>query len=139
MSETFHVQYFMKESCLAYCYSYLVHYKNIDCVTDLNIQMTKDIINGALTWNCISFDGFVNNPELLIFRCSCGTKKAKVYKKDIQDLKEIKEACPVRFDYNGASHWVVVENGKIIFDSWKDSQSVKYGKPTTARIIEWEG
>ncbi len=58
--------------------------------------------------------------------------------KDVTDIKKIKEKCAVRFDFNGRSHWVGVQNGKIRFNPLKSSVCVKYGKPTTARILTFE-
>lgn len=55
--------------------------------------------------------------------------------RDIDSLKGIKARTPVRYDYNGKSHWVGVENGKIKFNPIKESFCVKYGKPATARIL----
>lgn len=62
-----------------------------------------------------------------------------VERKDIRSLSELKKMgrCAVRFDYQGASHWVGVENGKIKFNSLEFSRCVTYGKPVTARIIRW--
>lgn len=51
------------------------------------------------------------------------------------ELKSISGRCVVRFDNNGFSHWVGVENGEVVYNSLKDSKCVRYGRPTTARII----
>lgn len=138
MADKFYIQSFMHETCLAYCYSYLVHRDNIDCYQDLQIQMTKDCIRGALEWQVLSYDGYVLDADRFIKKCSCGKKIASVVKKDITSLEEVKTASPVRFDYKGKAHWVVVENGKIIFDTWNNSECVKYGKPATMREITWK-
>lgn len=66
-------------------------------------------------------------------------KKWKVTKKEISSIEEIKKPTAVRFDYNGHSHWVGVENGKIAFNSLANSVCVSRGKPTTARIVELRG
>lgn len=55
-------------------------------------------------------------------------KKFKVLKKNISDLSEIKEPAMVRFTYNGACHWVGVENGMIAFNSLANSLCVTKGK-----------
>jgi hypothetical protein len=56
----------------------------------------------------------------------------------LSDLNRVKGRCAVRFDYNGHSHWVGVENGKIVYNSIKHSNCVEKGKPTKARIITFK-
>jgi len=63
-------------------------------------------------------------------------KSVKVEFQDIKTIKNIKARTPVRYDYNGKSHWVGVENGKVKFNSLEVSQCVKLGKPSTARILK---
>lgn len=58
--------------------------------------------------------------------------------RDIQsldDLKGIKGRIAVRFDLGKNSHWVGVEDGKVIYNSLENSACVDFGKPTTARIV----
>jgi hypothetical protein len=64
-----------------------------------------------------------------------GRSMRSVEFRDITVIKNLKERCPVRYDFNGNSHWVGVENGKIKFNPLKVSACVKFGKPATARII----
>ena len=78
-------------------------------------------------------DGFVLNAEAILregnsFRWS-------VQKEKISVIDDIKKASPVCFEYNGRAHWVVVENGKIVFNSLENSVCVKKGKPISMRII----
>lgn len=56
--------------------------------------------------------------------------------KDIKVIKNIKERTPVRFDFNGKSHWVGVENGKVAFNPLVTSVCVNKGSPATCRIIK---
>lgn len=58
-----------------------------------------------------------------------------VEKKAITSINEIVEPTPVRYSYGDKGHWVVVQNGKIVFNSIEDSVCVIYGRPTEARII----
>ena len=44
--------------------------------------------------------------------------------------------APVRFDFNGKSHWVGVENGKVAFNPLVTSVCVNKGSPATCRIIK---
>lgn len=68
-------------------------------------------------------------------------REIKVEFREIKSLKELKNVktwtgrIPVRFDYNGNSHWVGVQNGEIKFNSLEHSNCVEFGKPATARII----
>lgn len=55
--------------------------------------------------------------------------------KKLSDLLDVKGRCAVRFDFNGKSHWVGVEKGKVVYNSLKHSVCVEKGKPTKARII----
>lgn len=58
---------------------------------------------------------------------------------DTDDISNIRERTPVRFDYNGKSHWVGVENGKVAFNPLIFSNCVSYGKPGTKRVIKIKG
>lgn len=58
---------------------------------------------------------------------------------DCTKLWDIKGRTPVRYDYNGRSHWVGVENGVVAFNPLDNSQCVSLGKPVTKRIIHIEG
>lgn len=66
-------------------------------------------------------------------------REIKVEFRDIKTLLEVSKIkrCIVRFEYNGKAHWVGVENGKIAYNSLKESTCVIKGKPTTARIISF--
>lgn len=87
----------------------------------------KMIDNGCLDKDCT-----VNwNP---CFEYLTG-RKIKVDFVDIKDIKNIKDRTPVKFSYNGKSHWVGVENGKIAFNSLESSVCVNKGKPVTCRKI----
>ncbi len=113
--------------CLAMCYLYCIgiggtEYDCIGCVSDA-------MDAGLLDRECTVLDGaeFLNR--------FAGTGRFSVTKRPVRKLSEIREAAPVRFDWNGKSHWVVVERGKIVFDPIEDSICVRNGKPVTARII----
>ena len=62
-------------------------------------------------------------------------RKINVEKIAITTIKGIKERTPVMFTYNGKSHWVGVENGKIAFNPLENSVCVNNGKPVTCRKI----
>lgn len=58
---------------------------------------------------------------------------------DTKVIGNIKERTPVRFDFQGKSHWVGVENGVIAFNPLKYSNCVTYGRPATKRILHIKG
>lgn len=58
---------------------------------------------------------------------------------NITSILHIKDRCPVRYDHNGKSHWVGVEDGKVAFNPLKRSVCVESGKPSTMRIIHIKG
>ncbi len=68
-----------------------------------------------------------------------GRKMRAVDFVNITSILHIKDRCPVRYDHNGKSHWVGVENGKIAFNPLKRSVCVESGKPSTMRIIHIKG
>lgn len=65
------------------------------------------------------------------------SKSYSVTKQKISSIEELKgEMAAVNFSRGKANHWVLVDKGQIIFDSLEDSQCVKYGNVTDARIIK---
>lgn len=115
-------------SCLAMSYLYCL---GIDGSEYDYIGYVSDAMDlGLLDNECTVLDA---NKYLNHF---AGESRFVVTKKSITNISEIEKATPVRFDYQNHSHWVVVENGKIVFNSLVNSVCVTKGKPTTARIIE---
>ncbi len=96
---------------------------DIDAIKKVADGMKKGVLDLDCTVKWYEFANFLG----------CPIKSVEF--KQISDIKGIKERTPVRYDYNGKSHWVGVEKGKIAFNSLKNSVCVKYGKPTTARIL----
>lgn len=66
-------------------------------------------------------------------------RTCEVEYKNISSLRGIKERTPVKFSYNGKSHWVGVENGKVKFNSLSYSFCVDKGKPVTMRKLKISG
>lgn len=117
-----------KWGCLAMCYLFSL---GIEGTAGEYMKLVSDAMDtGALDRECTVLDGtrFVNR--------FAGDALFRVTKKDISDISEIGERAPVRYDYNGRSHWVVVERGRIVFNSLESSVCVSKGRPVTARIIE---
>ncbi len=118
-----------ENGCLAMCYLYCIGLDgdNFSYIEYLSRAMEK----GLLDKDCTVLDGakYLNH--------FCGEDRYRVIKKDISDtdLKNIKNRTPVRFDYNGKSHWVVFENGHLVFNPLLNSICVNKGHAATARII----
>lgn len=101
---------------------------------DAEAVMTVDslIQSGALKDDCT-----VKWAEA-IRRLTCREMKAVDFV-NITSILHIKDRCPVRYDHNGKSHWVGVEDGKVAFNPLKHSVCVENGKPATMRIIHIKG
>lgn len=119
---------FFNGVCLALCYLYCSEKK-----VDSDLEATLLCLN-ALDKGLLEEDGTVKSAyDLLKF---FDGKNYNVIKKDINSITDIKNPTPVRFDAQGFTpHWVVVENGKIVFNPLINSNSVNKGRPVTARVI----
>lgn len=116
-----------KYGCLAMCYLYCA-----GICPESEGEMIKHI-SGAMDKGLLDEECTVLNASKLLEHFT--GKSFFVEKKAISDIKKIKEATPVRYVYNGKGHWVVVEDGKIVFNSIENSSCVKNGKPDSARVI----
>ena len=116
-------------SCLALCYIRAALGK------DATPQMMFDALYKAAERNIINVkkDCFVED-AITLMKVANPKKVYSVIKKDVSSIAGIKLGA-VRYSYNGYSHWVLVENGKIAFNSIDDSQCVKYGTVKEARLI----
>lgn len=118
-----------KYGCLAMCYIYCM---GIDPEKESYCQIVSDAMDEKLLDNeCTVLDA----EKFLLWLTG---KRYKVSKKQYDDIKKIKEPTPVKYSYNGRSHWVVVEKGKIVFNSLINSQCVTKGSPAkelNARVV----
>lgn len=114
--------------CCAFCALWCSGFKGSDLEAIQLVQ--KAIDKHAIDYDCTvkwyDFFEFIGKPI------------KTVEFKTISSLIGLKEKCCVRYDFNGKSHWVGVEKGKIKFNPLKESVCVKYGKPTSARILYFE-
>ena len=118
--------------CLAMCY----------IVAALKDKTSPTMIFEAL-WTAakqsvidIEDDCFVTNGVKLMSIAN-PSKKYSVIKQPIHSLIDLGgQLAAVNYIHKCCNHWVLVENGEIIFDSLENSQCVKYGEPIDARIIE---
>lgn len=121
-----------KNCCLIHCYIYCA---GIAPDTKEYFRITYDAIKAGVEVSGIENDCFVANPRLFLQWLT--GKRYNIYKKVIGTISQIKAPTPVRYMAEGYTpHFVVVENGEIVFDGLENSKSVKLGRPIDARIIE---
>lgn len=117
-----------ESACTAFC---VLWWLDIDCSDVDAIKIIDDaIINGAIEKDCtVTWVKFI---KWLTGR------NCDVIFTDISTIKRIKEKSIVKFTYNDNSHWVGVENGKVVFDplGLGHSVCVAKGKPVTMRTIK---
>lgn len=119
-----------KYGCLAMCYIYCAGIDEDNEIEYLRI-VYNGIRNGILDKDCT-----VKDAEKFLFWIT--GRKVTVSKNNVQDISEIKNIAPVRFVAEGyGGHWVVVQNGKIVFNPLTDSVNVNKGKPVETRTIKW--
>ena len=118
-----------KWGCLAFCYLFCAGYRDVS--EGQLMKMVSDAMDqGLLDEECT----VLSAAKFLNFFTG---KKYFVDKQPITTIENIKEATPVLY-YNertGKGHFVVVEDGKVVYNSLKRSISVEEGKPTSARFI----
>ena len=138
------LQSFMEEagkgSCLAIDYIYIAL-----AIVNPDFETMDDIDKDVAIFQCLELavlnkyvdeDFYVPNaPKLMNYLTG---KKVNVYKMEINGCTELplNKWSAVGFDYNSKRHFVVGFGTKIIYDSLDNSNCRKYGKPTTARIVE---
>ena len=120
-------------ACLAFCYIRAALGKVIP-------EKMFGILWDAADKNIIDEnDNCYVNDAIALMKLANPNKKYSVIKKDISSLEELDgQLAAVSYKNGGYNHFVLVEKGQIVFDSLDDSKCVKYGKPTTARIIKIE-
>lgn len=128
-----------KYACCAFTFMWCMGYEPDDAEAILTVGYMID--KGALDTDCTVY--WTKVSEYI------SGKKCKVDFIDLTDKKQlmkIKERTPVKFertyyDKNGnehkSEHWVGVENGKIEFNSLKESLTVAEGNPVTMRKITY--
>ncbi len=117
----------------ACCAFSLIYWLGIDCSDIDAIMLVSDLMkHNALDVDCTVIWS-------LCIKQLTGREMLSLEKKSITTIKNIKEKTIVKFTNGKFSHWVVVENGKVVFNSLKYSKCVSEGKPTEARIIKIKG
>lgn len=119
-----------KDGCLALCYVYCAG------IDEENETEYLRIVDNGIKEGTIAKDCTVNDAGKFLFNLT--GRRVTVLKRSVQSLSEIKDATPVRFVAKGyGGHWVVVKDGKIVFNPLVNSVNVSKGVPTEARIIKW--
>lgn len=129
----FHDQKLKAIKDYACCAFSLIYWLGIDCSDVDAIMLVSDLMNNKAL-----------DPDCTVYWGECikqltGREMESLEKVQTKDIKKIKEKTIVKFSNGGYSHWVVVENGKVVFNSLKYSKCVSEGKPTEARIIKIKG
>lgn len=117
------------------CYAYCVAWNFSDATQRDNIKyLTSKVVEGWMNgW--IDDDGFVSKP-VPYANAVLGTNVIRdVEKVNITSLSELPEKGYhiVEYDWGVKKHFVVCNRKGIVFDSWENSDTVKYGKPTSYR------
>ena len=117
------MQELFAHSCYAYCISYMSGKSDIK-------DLTTDVLEG---WKrgFIDDDGFVSKPHLFANMC-LGKERfySDVIKKPYKEEPFNQIVC---WEWGKKTHFVVMRAGKITFNSYADSNVIKYGQPTTVR------
>ena len=117
----------------ACCIFSLMYYLGIDPSDVTAIITVSDLINShALDQDCTVY-------WAECVKALTGRTLISVEKKPIKTIKNIKEKTIVRFTRGKLGHWVVVENGEVVFNSLSYSRCVEEGNPSECRILKISG
>ena len=117
----------------ACCAFTLIYWLGIDCSDVDAVMLVSDLMNHkALDVDCTVIWS-------LCIKQITGREMLSLEKKKITTIKNIKERTIVKYSRGKNSHWVVVEDGRVVFNSLKYSRCVEEGVPTESRIIKIKG
>ena len=117
----------------ACCAFTLLWWLGIDCTDVAAVMLVSDLIKeNAL------------DPDCTVYWAKCiksltGREMESLEKVPITSIKKIKEKAIVKFTNGKISHWVGVQNGKVVFNSLAYSETVAKGKPAEMRLIKIKG
>lgn len=117
------------------CYAYCIAWLFSDAVLRNDVKtLTRSVVQGWCN-GYIEDDGFVASPVLYANQILGRNVYRDVKKVKISSLSELPEGnYAVEYDYGTKKHFVVCNKSGIVFDSWPESNCVKYGKPTSYRL-----
>lgn len=117
-------------ACCAFC---LIWWLDLEPQDIDAIMLVSDLMkSNALDKDCTVF-------WAECIRQLTGRELLSIEKKKITSIKNIKDKTIVKYTRGNYSHWVGVENGKVVFNSLKFSKCVAEGVPTECRIIKLKG
>lgn len=111
-----------KYACLIFCDCFLVGIEPIEAIKQFN-----DLVEKRITKE----DCFVNSHTNLIYALS--GRRVNYIKSDTPPNDD--RLYISNYVYKNSNHFVVCQDGQIVFNSLDDSQCVKYGKPCDYRWI----
>lgn len=117
------------------CYAFSIAWINSEPeIRNEFIYLIYDVVQG-LNNKFIELDGFVREPAKYANMCLGEKVYRDVEKVKIESLDELpaKGEYAVEFNYGVKKHFVVCVKGRVVFDPWEGSETVKYGKPTSYR------
>lgn len=121
---------FFSSACYAYCLAYIFG----DCKNNLK-KLTECVLYGWIN-GYIDDDCYVREPLKYVNGIS-KYKWKNVYKKSINTLDDLPNEglYAVEFIYGRKHHFVVCEKGRVVFDPWENSETVKRGIPVSYRLF----
>lgn len=117
----------------ACCAFTLLWWLDIDCTDIAAIMLVSDLIKEK----ALDVDCTVYWAECI--RQLTGREMESLEKVPITSIKKIKEKTIVKYTNGKTSHWVGVQNGKVVFNSLVSSVTVAKGKPSEMRVIKIKG
>lgn len=129
LSECKYLDVIAKNGCCAMVFLWCmgIDVENADVITVLNDAIESGVLKKDCTvyWN--EFCQFMTGRN-----CTVDFVK-------INSIKDIRDRTPVLYQYKDNYHWVGVENGKIKFNSIRESNCVLNGKPVEKRVLHIKG
>lgn len=130
-------------ACLALCYiGAKMLYEGVENLDEFenSMQLSLALFSAYEDKAGLDLDFFVNDGNKLLNYIGA-PEKTYIEKRVVTSLTDLRkdEYAAVKFTYGDKAHWVLAKNGFIAYDSLDNSQCRKYGKPTDARVIHFEG
>lgn len=131
---------FGENACLAICYIYGALY-NTASVEERNNDEFMEVAVASILLTAFRDDKIIADDCTVMdadkLMNSISEKKYKVSKVAVSSATELPLGYAVgKFEFNGKGHWVLFHNQKQLYNSLENSNCVKYGHLTEARVIE---
>ena len=122
------IKKFNDSTCLFMCYLYCIG------IEPDKLSSWMRYYADALDKGVLSEEGYVLDGEKLLYLLT--GKKYTIEKAAIDSIKDLKGPYPVQYVCGDYGHFVVVENGEIVFNPLEYSNCVTNGRPASARILK---